>query len=227
MSEKMPQVARLRQKASDMDLAPHIRSAAAFELKQCVMDAQKVIIKTAPVVVTSCIGAHQLLEDDGTDMKFPMVVLDEAAQTTEPALICALAASKAEQIVLVGDTRQLPPTVTSMDLRDSLGVSPMARLEKAGVGEITLRVQYRMPPGLLQHPSNYFYNGLVICAEKKATQELNPPTGFPWASSQPLAFVQIGNGDSEVQHSFGGRSNLSEAQLVATIVSLTGSGRCG
>tara|TARA_B100000768_G_C11028044_1_gene268906 strand:+ start:262 stop:492 length:231 start_codon:yes stop_codon:yes gene_type:complete len=69
--------------------------------------------------------------------------------------VCALAAAKAEQLIIVGDTRQLPPTVASAsaELRYALGVSPMERLERAGVGQRTLRVQYRMPPELLEHPS--------------------------------------------------------------------------
>jgi regulator of nonsense transcripts 1 len=146
-----------------------------------------------------------------------MLVLDEAAQTTEPALICALAAAKAEQVVMVGDTRQLPPTITLMDLRDTLGVSPMARLEKAGVGLFTLQTQYRMPPSLLEHPSKYFYKGVVGCAEQ--IKEYPPPRGFPWPSSLPLAFINIGEGGAEVAHNFGGRSNPSEVTLIAELVS--------
>ena len=109
------------------------------------------IIKAAPVVVASCIGANQLLNED---VSFPIVVLDEAAQTTEPALLCALSVARAGQVILIGDTKQLPPTITSMELRSSLGVSPMSRLETEGVDQVTLCVQYRMPPALLEHPSN-------------------------------------------------------------------------
>ena len=111
----------------------------------------------------SSIGAHQLIiEEDGEDiMAFPIVVLDETAETMESALLCALAAAKkAEQIVLVGDKQQLPPTVTSMGLQDSLGLSTVVTpLKKSGLGETTLHVQYHMPPALLEHPSKFFYNG--------------------------------------------------------------------
>ena len=41
----------------------------------------------------------------------------------------------------------------SAELRLALGLSPMERLERARVGQRTLRVQYRMPPELLEHPS--------------------------------------------------------------------------
>lgn len=219
MSEKMPEVIRLRQSIGDTSLESQLRSSAAFEMRQSLQDVQRMIMESAPVVVTSCIGAHQLLNGPSNDVKFPIVVLDEAAQATEPALVCALAASKAEQLVLVGDTRQLPPTVTSMNLRDSLGISPMARLEQLGVDETTLKVQYRMSPGLLEYPSAYFYKGLITSAEVLKGNNLQPPAGFPWPKDEPLAFIETGNGNSEVAHNLGGRSNPTEAKLVARIVS--------
>ncbi|KAH8053043.1 hypothetical protein JL722_9708 [Aureococcus anophagefferens] len=72
------------------------------------------------------VGAHQLIE--ASSGEFSLVVVDEAAQTTEPAVLCALAAAKADQIVFVGDTKQLPPTVVSEDaaLRRALATSPMS-----------------------------------------------------------------------------------------------------
>ena len=163
-----------------------------------------------------------MLGSDETETMFPIVVLDEAAQTTEPALMCALAASKARQIVLLGDTRQLPPTVTAdnPELRNTIGTSPMARLEKIGVGQFTLTEQYRMPPALLEHPSKYFYDGLVKCARKGARlEQLLPPQGFPWPCvTQPLAFIQVGN-DSEIAHTMGGRSNPTEVKVITDIIS--------
>lgn len=234
MAEKHPEVVLMRERARDMTLRPHERAAAINDIRQSLQAVQQSIAKTAPVVVTTCIGAYQLLSSTDTDFitNFPLVVLDEAAQTTEPALICALAAARAEQVVLVGDTRQLPPTISSMELRKTLGVSPMARLESIGVGQNTLCVQYRMLPALLEHPSRYFYNGLVTCADtllpspdateateigEATTSALLPPQGFPWPNMQPLAFVQIG-GNLETTHDFGGKSNPSEAELVVNIV---------
>lgn len=222
ISEQMPEVMRLRQQAADSSLDNQTRQSAMFDVKRYVNDVQEMITRSAPVVVTSCIGAQQLLASDEAGTTFPIVVLDEAAQTTEPALICALAASKARQVILVGDTRQLPPTVTTenVELRNIIGLSPMARLEKIGVGQFTLKEQYRMPKALLEHPSKYFYEGLVKCAKNGSeTQELLPPRGFPWpCDTRPLAFIQVGN-DSEVAHNFGGRSNPTEVKVISNIIS--------
>ena len=221
MAEKHPAVVALREKARDMSLPSRERSTALLEINQCKQQVCQAITKTAPVVVASCIGAHQLLATGDTS-SFPLVVVDEAAQTTEPALICALAVAKAQQVVLVGDTKQLPPTVASetAELRNELGLSPMARLEKRGIQQKTLSQQYRMPPALLEFPSRHFYNGLVMCAEDVNTQQVSPPRGFPWRVGLPLAFINVGGRKNEISHSFGGKSNPSEARLVVDVVSM-------
>jgi len=220
ISEKIPDVVKLRQKCNDISIDSQSRIATEFELRQYMNDIQEMILKTAPVVVSSCIGAYQLLKNDESEsnkQQFPIVVLDEAAQTTEPALICALTAARASQCVLIGDTRQLPPTITSMKLRNTLGVSPMARLEKVGLDQVTLGIQYRMTPELLEFPSKYFYNGLITCASSSVGKQSPRPDGFPWPTSQPLAFIQTGN-NSEISHNFGGKSNPTEADLVVRII---------
>lgn len=226
MTQTHPEVVALMKQARDASLPGNIRSHAAAEVKRVSDEVRYTIARSAPVVVASCIGAHQLLKD-GMSLRvtFPLVVLDEASQTTEPALICALAAAKAEQVVMVGDTKQLPPTVASSTtvLRTTLGMSPMARLETGGVDERTLRTQYRMHPSLLEFPSAYFYKGIVKCAkELQSSERRELPAGFPWPEREdgsvlPLAFVHIG-GDLEMVHDFSGRSNPKEAELVVNIV---------
>lgn len=228
LTQTHPEVVALIKQARDASLPDNMRSHAAAEAKRVSDEVRHTIAQTAPVVVASCIGAHQLLKDGmSTGVSFPLVVLDEASQTTEPALIAALAAAKAEQVVMIGDTKQLPPTVTSgsSELKSTLGVSPMARLETGGVDERTLRTQYRMNHFLLQFPSAYFYNGLVTCAgEQQSTSSTELPAGFPWPAgkkdgrSLPLAFVHVGGGDLEVMHDFSGRSNPKEAELVVRVV---------
>ena len=232
LAERMPDAIRLREIARNSTLDEQTRQSAANEAKQVLNDAQISIINSAPVIVTSCIGAQQLMsmindninEADGTvGLKkaslFPIVVLDEAAQTTEPALISALVAAQARQVIMIGDTKQLPPTVTSQDpeLRKTLGVSPMERLLSNGLDEFILTEQYRMPRSLLYHPNKYFYDSVVKCSVKKDLPLLN---GFPWPSpnDEPLAFLEVGNGSDEVAHDGGGKSNPAEIRVIVDIV---------
>ena len=217
IAEKTPNARKLRQECRDLTIDAQKRVATEFELRQYMNEIQDMILENASVVVSSCIGAYQLLRNEEL-VQFPIVVLDEAAQTTEPALICALTAARASQCILIGDTRQLPPTITSMKLKNTLGVSPMARLENIGVDTTTLTIQYRMPQALLEFPSKYFYNNLVRCINDDNENKSNLlPNGFPWPNSEPLAFIQTGD-NSELSHNFGGKSNPTEADLVVRII---------
>jgi regulator of nonsense transcripts 1 len=120
---------------------------------------------------------------------------------------------------MIGDTKQLPPTVTSQDpeLRKTLGVSPMERLLSNGLDEFILTEQYRMPRSLLYHPNKYFYDSVVKCSVKKDLPLLN---GFPWPSpnDEPLAFLKVGNGSDEVAHDGGGKSNPTEIRVIIDII---------
>jgi hypothetical protein len=213
LAERHPAVVALRNQTTDSSLDRHVRASAELEMKGCIDTVRQMITNSAQIVVASCVGAFQLLDVEQTT-SFPLVVCDEASQTTEPALLCALAASKAEQVIFLGDTRQLPPTVATNnnELRSTLGVSPMARLETF-LDQKTLREQYRMPPGLLEFPSRYFYEGIVNCANEVAERTAVAPCGFPWPTSIPLAFIQVGT-DLEVVNEFGGRSNPVEQKVV-------------
>ena len=222
LSERLPEVVALRQKAGDVSLDSHTRSSAIYDAQKYMNEAQTMIAKSAQVVVASCIGAQQLMATIGMqddEIPFDIVVLDEAAQTTEPALISALQAAKAHQLILVGDTKQLPPTVTTQDveLRKTIGISPMERLLNNGMAEFVLKEQYRMPQSLLLHPNSYFYKGVVKCATTSDKSGLTPPLGFPWPSTDPLCFLETGK-DSEVTHNFGGRSNPTEVEIIVAII---------
>mmetsp|Transcript_36797 Transcript_36797/g.42797 ORF Transcript_36797/g.42797 Transcript_36797/m.42797 type:complete len:617 (+) Transcript_36797:71-1921(+) len=217
LAEHHPEVKDLRDQSCDASLSVPERDAALRDARICASKvAESMMRDLAPVVVTSCIGAHQLLkqseddDDDGSNTNgmdhskqplFDLVVNDEAAQTTEPSLLVALASSRAEQIIMVGDTKQLPPTVTSqnVELREALGTSPMLRLEHLGVGKQMLNMQYRMKhEALLQFPSRYFYGGKVVSPpsplpvknDEMPATEL--PEGFPWPNDDiPLCFINV------------------------------------
>ena len=98
---------------------------------------QQEALGAADVVVASCVGAGSdvLAPAPGRrDLNFGTVLVDEAAQATEPACLVPVAAAKhATQLILVGDPRQLPPTVLSRAAqRDGLGTSLFQRLARLG-----------------------------------------------------------------------------------------------
>lgn len=79
---------------------------------------------------------------------FPIVIIDEAAQASEPSTLCPLSLG-CKLLILVGDPRQLPPTILSSTSSTSslLGRSLFERLESANHEVIMLTEQFRMHPG--------------------------------------------------------------------------------
>lgn len=87
-------------------------------------------IRNAQVVCCTCIGSGgDILEK----LIFERVLLDEATQATEPAVLVPLTRG-CRQLVLVGDHCQLPPTVLSTRAEEEgLGVPLFSRMVACGV----------------------------------------------------------------------------------------------
>jgi regulator of nonsense transcripts 1 len=126
----------------------------------------------------------------------------------------------------VGDAKQLPPTVTSVDAqRAGLGVSLFERMEKLGVAVDLLDRQYRMHPVLAEFPSKTFYGGRV--ASHPAPADRPPPPGMRWVretkrggiptATYPVLFVEV-DGGREVREKDGlSISNPREALLAVAV----------
>ena len=66
------------------------------------------LIQNAQVVLATTVGAaNRILKD----MKFDLVIIDEAAQALEAS--CWIPILRGERLVLAGDHCQLPPTIKS------------------------------------------------------------------------------------------------------------------
>ena len=76
------------------------------EIEQRITDD---ILSSAEVLCTTNIGAGHFTI---ANRKFSIVLIDEATQATEPSSLVPIVKG-ARQLILVGDHRQLPPTVTS------------------------------------------------------------------------------------------------------------------
>ena len=93
--------------------------------------------------------------------KFEVVVVDEAAQSVEPATLVALQLGSSHAI-LVGDPQQLPATIFSVSGRNTkYDRSLFQRLEGAGHEIHLLDTQYRMHPEISEFPRKIFYGGYL------------------------------------------------------------------
>jgi len=133
-------------------------------------------------------------------LRFPLALVDEATQATEPLTL--LAFLRAERVVLAGDHRQLPPTVISPDAAaGGLATSLFERL--LGLhGEAVrqmLREQYRMNAELMELPSRAFYGGELRAHPSVASRTLATVLPNAALDAPPLLFVDsAGKGWEEV-----------------------------
>eukprot|EP00750_Incisomonas_marina_P003349 INCI13076.1.p1 GENE.INCI13076.1~~INCI13076.1.p1 ORF type:complete len:1039 (+),score=142.01 INCI13076.1:179-3295(+) len=172
------------------------------------------VLNRAQVICATCIGAGSQVLDK---MRFAAVLIDEAGQATELATVVPLTRG-CQQLVLVGDHYQLPPTVTSDDAKaEGLCVSLFERLAQAGVVPALLDTQYRMHPAISCFASDCFYGGRI--RDGISARDRPAPRGFHWPRPEfPVAFLDVPAG-VEVDDGGSSKANPSEAQLVMRVVS--------
>nr|WP_114457697.1 MULTISPECIES: IGHMBP2 family helicase [unclassified Halanaerobium] len=139
-------------------------------IKELEQSAVNELIEKADVVCTTNITAgSELLEDKFFDLS----VIDEATQSTEPsALIPYL---KSRKTILIGDHKQLPPTVLSKEvLKQGLDRSLFERFMELYGEEFSyqLKIQYRMHKKIMEFSSREFYNSNLEAAEEVAEHTL-------------------------------------------------------
>ena len=131
-----------------------------------ITDIRKSVIEQADIVCSTLSGAgsQPLVEAVmrlGCKFQFDAVIIDEAAQAIEPSALIPLKYNP-RTVVMVGDPAQLPATIFSKTAKQAgLGTSLFQRLQASGYPVTMLETQYRMHPLIAEHPSRYFYHGLL------------------------------------------------------------------
>ncbi|CAE7359252.1 Upf1 [Symbiodinium sp. CCMP2456] len=150
---------------------------------------QRAILEDAEVVCSTCAGAdHPVLQGK----EFGCVLIDEAGQTTELAVLVPLMKMRSDGVVtLVGDHRQLPPTISNVDVDvEGLGTSLFERLSSHGVEPFMLDVQYRMHPAIAAYPAVASYNGKLRSGVSGAMRKA--PQGIAWPLPEaPVTFLPV------------------------------------
>ena len=104
--------------------------------------------------------------------KFDIILVDEASMCME-AWMWGLIRKEVKQIVMVGDTQQLPALVSEEASQLLYGRSMMERLVQIEYPVTFLNVQRRMHPEIIRYPNSIAYND-------KLSTEYTPSTKSTW-----------------------------------------------
>ncbi len=150
---------------------------------------------------------------------FDLAVIDEAAQTTEPA--CWLPLLRCQRVVLAGDHCQLPPTILSQEAAAAgFGISLMERIVALHGPAVTrrLEVQYRMHEAIMAFSSAQFYDGALVADASVSGHLLSdlPGVSSSALTQNPVEFIDTAGAGYDEQDEPGGESRLNpqEADLV-------------
>ncbi|XP_047315951.1 helicase sen1-like [Impatiens glandulifera] len=142
---------------------------------------------------------------------FDMVVIDEAAQASEVAILPPLSLGAA-RCVLVGDPQQLPATVISKAAGTLLySRSLFERFQQAGCPTMLLSVQYRMHPQIRDFPSRYFYQGRLT--DSDSISNLPDELYYKDPLLRPYTFFDITHGRESQRGGSVSYQNIHEAQF--------------
>ncbi|ELQ74785.1 tRNA-splicing endonuclease positive effector (SEN1), partial [Trachipleistophora hominis] len=165
------------------------------------------LLKRSNVVcATLSSSAKELIKVANID--FDILVIDEACQSVETSTLIPLKFNPTK-VVLVGDPKQLPPTVISncKPYEQSLFV----RLQKT-YQSVLLNVQYRMHPTIVEFPNQYFYDKRLQ-THKSVKKRENPYQNVV----PPISFIQV-NGEERTDSYFS-FYNVAEARYIGNIIS--------
>lgn len=190
------------------------------EARRLEADAIEQILSSADVICATNTGLDSRLLGP---RHFGLVVIDEAAQSTETA--AWIPVLRAQRVVLAGDHCQLPPTVLSSEAkRQGYGISLMERLVmwRGPVLSRQLVQQYRMHAHIMGFSSTEFYDGTLVADAGVAEHLLTELDGVDddELTNTAVEFIDTSGAEYLEAAEPGGLSllNTGEAQIVDAVV---------
>ncbi|KAF2425816.1 hypothetical protein EJ08DRAFT_663474 [Tothia fuscella] len=170
--------------------------------------AQQEVLDQAHVICATLSGSgHDMFQN--LNIEFETVVVDEAAQCVETSALIPLKYGCAK-CILVGDPKQLPPTVFSREAaRFQYEQSLFVRMQTNHPKDVhLLDTQYRMHPEISSFPSATFYDGRLLDGPNMAALRQKP-----WHSQMLLSPYRFF--DVQGQHSAApkGHSLVNHAEI--------------
>ncbi|CAA7408965.1 unnamed protein product [Spirodela intermedia] len=187
---------------------------SSFSLAEASAELEASFADEAEIVFTTLSSSGRRLFSRLTH-GFDMVVIDEAAQAGEVAVLPPLVLGAA-RCVLVGDPQQLPATVISRAAGSLLySRSLFERFQQAGCPAMLLSVQYRMNPQIRDFPSRHFYQGRL--ADGDIVLNLADELYYRDPLLKPYLFFDISHGRESHRGGSASYQNLHEARFCRAI----------
>ncbi|KAJ8904289.1 hypothetical protein NDN08_000812 [Rhodosorus marinus] len=198
-----------------------IASSTVLSREEKARRIERTYIEDAQLVFATLSGVATLMSAlGGADLTFETLVIDEAAQATEPSSIIPLAFG-VRRCMMVGDPQQLPATIFSTgSTKLAYGISLLERLVKAGMPVLLLDTQYRMHPAISMFPSKHFYNSRL----QDGANVLGPGRARSYHDDDrkpllgPYVFVDVKSGTEEKSSAERSMYNSAEADLAISLV---------
>ncbi|XP_022807075.1 protein ZGRF1-like [Stylophora pistillata] len=143
------------------ELTPSERIHVRKGIEQHKLGENKRKLSQVPVVGVTCAACVFPCLDK---LNFPVLLLDECSQMTEPASLLPMARFECQKLVLVGDPKQLSPTIqgSEPDHESGLEQTLFDRLIKMGYEPTLLRTQYRCHPTISAISNTLFYGNKLL-----------------------------------------------------------------
>lgn len=149
-------------------------NSVAREMEMRRRQIQQEILNSAQVLCATLSGSgHDMFRN--LDVEFETVIIDEAAQCVELSALIPLKYGCCK-CILVGDPKQLPPTVLSQSAaRFGYDQSLFVRMQQNHPKSVhLLDMQYRMHPEISAFPSKEFYEGQLQDGQDMANLRQQP-----------------------------------------------------
>ena len=169
------------------------------------------IISADVIICTNVSSSNEFLKT----ISFPFVIIDECSQATELSTLIPLL-HHCEQLVLIGDHKQLPPTIISSEaIKLGLNKSLFERLYEFGINSCQLEIQYRMHSSLFEFSSKEFYDNKIVSGIKNENRILTK-IKFP-NQDYNIMFINV-NGNEQIESKTNSCFNDMEVNKVINII---------
>ena len=151
-----------QQLSNQIDVARDSGNTAARDAEMNRRRVQQEILDSAHVICATLSGSgHEMFQS--LNIEFETVIIDEAAQSIELSALIPLKYG-CSKCILVGDPKQLPPTVLSREAaRFQYEQSLFVRMQANSPNDVhLLDTQYRMHPEISLFPSSAFYEAKLL-----------------------------------------------------------------